>query len=333
MLYRFLLAVALVFLSTNATIVRLDCGTGGVTAAFDVNSAGEVAGSFADAKGYAHAAMWLPSGICHPAPGDAEEARGISDSSVLTGVMHRARDGFVWDVSSGSLLNLTSYPYLGSRGYAINRTNDVAGMVEADAGIYKAAVFTAGGTVVGIGGLGGNQSIALAVADDAPVAAGQSTVDPARPWEIHGFVWMDGTIVDVGGFGGTDTRANGVVVDHWPDTSSVFVVGQSAPFSGADDYAFLWHDHILSRLPPLGSKYAAAYGINRRHDIVGWSKSLSGDHVAVIWPHATSPIDLNTLLPPGSGWVLNEARAINDSGAIAGIGQYRGVRKGFLLFP
>jgi probable HAF family extracellular repeat protein len=32
--------------------------------------------------------------------------------------------------------------------------------------------------------------------------------------------------------------------------------------------------------------------------------------------------DLNRLLPPGSGWVLEAATAINGSGEIAGFGAY-----------
>ena len=41
--------------------------------------------------------------------------------------------------------------------------------------------------------------------------------------------------------------------------------------------------------------------------------------------------DLNTRLPPGSGWVLESANAINVVGEIAGVGTINGERHAFLL--
>ena len=41
--------------------------------------------------------------------------------------------------------------------------------------------------------------------------------------------------------------------------------------------------------------------------------------------------DLNDLIPSGSGWVLEEARAINDRGQIVGFGTFQGRTRAFLL--
>ena len=44
--------------------------------------------------------------------------------------------------------------------------------------------------------------------------------------------------------------------------------------------------------------------------------------------------DLNTLLnPSGTGWVLNAASGINDSGQITGYGVHNGLTRAFLLSP
>jgi hypothetical protein len=43
--------------------------------------------------------------------------------------------------------------------------------------------------------------------------------------------------------------------------------------------------------------------------------------------------DLNDLIDPSAGWVLREARAINDKGAIVGSGLHNGEPRGFLLKP
>jgi hypothetical protein len=43
--------------------------------------------------------------------------------------------------------------------------------------------------------------------------------------------------------------------------------------------------------------------------------------------------DLNSLIPPNSGWLLTHAYAINEKGQIAGIGIYLGRYRAYLLSP
>jgi hypothetical protein len=43
--------------------------------------------------------------------------------------------------------------------------------------------------------------------------------------------------------------------------------------------------------------------------------------------------DLNTLIPPGSGWFLSSATGINDAGQITGTGSFGGPTHAFLLTP
>jgi hypothetical protein len=43
--------------------------------------------------------------------------------------------------------------------------------------------------------------------------------------------------------------------------------------------------------------------------------------------------DLNNLIPAGTGWVLQEGAAINDTGQIAGYGTLHGQTHAFLLIP
>jgi hypothetical protein len=44
-------------------------------------------------------------------------------------------------------------------------------------------------------------------------------------------------------------------------------------------------------------------------------------------------IDLNTVLPAGSGWDLGAAFDINDHGQIVGTGTHDGAPRGFLMIP
>ena len=77
-----------------------------------------------------------------------------------------------------------------------------------------------------------------------------------------------------------------------------------------------------------------AYDINESGQIVG-SASLGGEGwnaSALLWQDGVM-MDLNTLVPPGSGWTLETARAINDCGQIVGEGLVDGERRMFLLTP
>jgi probable HAF family extracellular repeat protein len=44
-------------------------------------------------------------------------------------------------------------------------------------------------------------------------------------------------------------------------------------------------------------------------------------------------LDLNNLIPSGSGWVLQVANGVNDGGQIVGNGTIGGQTHGFLLTP
>ena len=44
-------------------------------------------------------------------------------------------------------------------------------------------------------------------------------------------------------------------------------------------------------------------------------------------------LDLNNLIPANSGWLLQQATAINDQGQIVGYGTLNGQSEAFLLTP
>ena len=92
--------------------------------------------------------------------------------------------------------------------------------------------------------------------------------------------------------------------------------------------AFLWRDGKMRSLGALpGSKNSAALGVNDSTEIVGTS-----DAHAFLWTQGKM-LDLNAFLPAGSGWTLEEARAINNRGQIVGSGKLHGQDHMFLLTP
>lgn len=92
--------------------------------------------------------------------------------------------------------------------------------------------------------------------------------------------------------------------------------------------AFLWGGDKMMGLGTLpGCRDSEAYGINNSDAIVG-----SSGHRAFVWQSGKMQ-DLNVLLPAASGWILEEARAINNKGQIAGSGTRDGQPHAFLLTP
>ena len=66
-----------------------------------------------------------------------------------------------------------------------------------------------------------------------------------------------------------------------------------------------------------------AYAINSAGIAVGYAHVVGtlGDH-AVLWKGDAIATDLNTLIDPASGWILNQARAISDTNWISGTGTF-----------
>lgn len=185
-------------------------------------------------------------------------------------------------------------------------------------------------------------------------------------WERHACLWIGGAWIDLGTLGGADSYAydineRGQVVGEakdagqklraflWQDGAMAqlpqiqngiaaalaineggVAVGYSKDGAGGR-FATRWEDGVLSVLPGLGDD-SAAFAINDAGVIVGYSAGSGGRRCAVRFD-ASAAVDLNALLPPGSGWELREAQAVNDAGMIAGYGSYLGADRAWLMTP
>jgi probable HAF family extracellular repeat protein len=109
------------------------------------------------------------------------------------------------------------------------------------------------------------------------------------------------------------------------------VAGVSTNGSGFQ-HGFLWNGGMMVDLGTLGGGSSAAYDVNAAGDVVGFSYTGAGVSSAFLFRNGFL-LDLNLLIPAASGWLLEEAYAINDSGRIAGVGMFNGERRGFLLDP
>jgi probable HAF family extracellular repeat protein len=72
----------------------------------------------------------------------------------------------------------------------------------------------------------------------------------------------------------------------------------------------------LTDLGSLGGAGADAAAINDRGEVVGDSLTSAGVHHGFLYNHGKM-IDLNSLIPASSGFVITDAQDINDGGQIA----------------
>jgi uncharacterized membrane protein len=156
-----------------------------------------------------------------------------------------------------------------------------------------------------IGGLGGTCTLAYDLNDHGQIVGGSSLTGDTQ---FHPFVWEAATgVTDLLG------ASNGNWGNAFSISSSGVVVGGTS--DSVTIYASLWrksggHWHKTSL--STSSQSAFAVSINASEQVVGnWFGTgafLSEDGGPIV--------DLNTLVPPGSGLQLVEADQINDGGEI-----------------
>jgi probable HAF family extracellular repeat protein len=102
-------------------------------------------------------------------------------------------------------------------------------------------------------------------------------------------------------------------------------------------HAFRWSDGEFTDLGALPDFISSgANDINDSSQIVGMSIKGDKDEPglptvrAVMW-RDDKIVDLNTLLPNDSGWVLTDALRVNNKGQILGVGQFKGKPHVYLL--
>jgi RHS repeat-associated protein len=169
-----------------------------------------------------------------------------------------------------------------------------------------------GGDVVGFGQNNDDDNVAL-VANDL----GTFVMDNPSNEAVGGGVWQ---LTEA--YASNDT---GIVGTGWHDDSPrAFLFEWGNPHNRVTDLG----------LPPdlaegVGGS-AVAYDLNASKEIVG---AIYGNNqnTAFAWVPGQGMIDLNTLIDPLSGWHLDVAYAINDSGYVVGYGHHDGQARAFKM--
>ncbi len=253
-------------------------------------------------------------------PGGAE-GLAINSSAQIVGT-----NGDALLISNGQLYNLNfiATPPAGfflESANAINDSGEIAGTMSACYPCSTTYAFLdSNGTVT----------------DLATLSASSYTPQSANGLNNSGEAVGDG--VDANGNQIAFLYANGSVTElNLTSANAINRSGEIAGMSGSD--AVLYDDGQLTDLGNLGG-LSEANALNDQGDAVGVS-ALSPqcvlldnydcpDEDAFLYSNGAL-IDLNSLLPPDSGWQLYDATGINDSDQIVGDGYLNGQQVGFLL--
>jgi len=252
-----------------------------------------------------------------------------------------------------------------SIGYAVNETGQTGGCYFGD----HFQAFVASDQVADIGTLGASHSSGFAL-NARGHAVGDSYT---KNLKHHAFLWDGKEMHDLGTLGGSFSAARGVnandVVVGWAYLPSGMFHAYAGGPSGLVDlgtlggscsaanavndagavcgYAYLEGNQKLHACLWIGGKprdlgvltagASEALALNGdASTVVGRaqvpSKTGALSYHAFAWNNGTMR-DLNDLVSPGTGWLLEEATGVNDAGQIVGSGTYQGQRRAFLLEP
>jgi probable HAF family extracellular repeat protein len=169
-----------------------------------------------------------------------------------------------------------------------------------------------------LGTFGGPYAEAFGVNDNGQVVGWAWNAQ----WRQRAFVWSSTTgMIDIGTLGGVSASAADI-------NEQGVVVGVADTAAGAQR-AYMWTPTspatgVMVELPtPPNALSAYATAVNNSGAAVGNAFLETCDGAGLLWKNG-QVYDVNTLVMPGSGWVIDGASDIADDGRIAASGRLNG---------
>ena len=308
--------------------VLTDLGTlGGLSGqAFDINEAGDIAGSSTNAALRLRAFLWRNGSMTDLGTigGNHSEAAALSDTGHVVGRSQTPASKYhaiLW--SGGTTTDLTpSSDY--AVAYGVNDTGEVVGSIDNWKGFHWQ-----NGVLTLLGDLGGGCSHAQDIDDTGRIVGSSCTPQVNMP---HATLWQGSAIIDLGVAPGMEDSGATAI-------NSVGQIVGSSGFMDKETYeitsrAFLYENGVMNVLP-VPSMEAYAGDINDSGVVVGTMRAGGGfsNFHAYVFADGVAT-NLNSLIPAGSGLHLAYGSAINNAGQIVGTAfDAQGRYHAYLLTP
>ncbi|MGQ0628242.1 MAG: hypothetical protein ACT4PL_09125 [Phycisphaerales bacterium] len=257
----------------------------------------------------------------------------VNDAGQVAGAAQTQSTGFATALRAAPLVDLPELPGGGdSFGFGINSTGVIVGWSNQAQGCGgpfctnnpgRATMWTGNGITI-LPALGGIGSLATGINDAGIICGYYNTNGNGDP---HAMRITAALTEDLGTLGGPRSTANAI-------NAAGLIVG-AADLPGGTTRATLWSPGQTASLGSMdGKPVSEALDINNEAVAVGYSANANTSQPrATRFQLGSAPVDLNGLIPTDSGWLLQIAFSINDSGHIVGEGQLNGLTRAFLLTP
>jgi probable HAF family extracellular repeat protein len=307
----------------HSSITDLGDLGGGASIATSINARGQVAGTSLRDSTTERGFIWQDGMMTEIGSlgGTHSVAYAINDRGQVVGGSNRAQDAsigaFVWH--KGVMTDLG-----GANSFAlgINDRGQVVGQVYAPDLLSSSAVLWEKGVMIELPRLGGNHAAAVGINSRGQIVGQSQTADG----QYRAVMWDKGAITDLGSLGGSNGAAFSVNARGIACGFSTLATGEYR--------AAVYAQGAVVNLGTLGGSVSQCLlGANQHGQFVGTS-TIAGDveyHAFVTVEGVMA--DLNTQIPPDSGWLLEYAYDLDEHGRIVGGGHRKGVAqiRAFLL--
>jgi len=353
LLTNFLAGVLLVFVASSAAFASehslFDLGIPegyAASKAYDINDKGQVVGSLSDGTNMRGFIWDAASGMQILSGGETGSgwATAINNNGWIAGRWNNI--AALWQGSSSAPVPLGTLGGLTSTAFKINDNNQISGYSDlAYNAKLKCNPFH--GFIYEFGRMTDIATLTDSWGADSPYGVNYDNG--------YSFAYGINNLGEIAGVGTTDSFANDAFIRNadgskidlglGPDPLSLQasavaindagLVGGHYCDSSRNSHPVIWEAGSVDAAAltmPEQFPYGQVYGINEKGSVVGimWNDK-SGPYHAFLYDPTHGVRDLNDLIPAESGWVLNYAKGINESGQISGYGLFNGRTTGFVL--
>jgi probable HAF family extracellular repeat protein len=309
-----------------------DVGTFGGTqsAAYGINQSGQVVGYAFNAAGKRRAFLYTNGQMqdLGTLGGQTAEAYAVNDAGKVVGYsgINGFEDARAFFYDGVTMRNLGVYEPTGnvdlSYAFGINNSNQIVGLTSVVGGRVPFLYQNNSMTIIG-----------------SPFAF-DSAYDINNAGKIVGNEYVGDGITK--SYIINSDNSNPVLIETLGGRAShARAINNNNQVVGSSDYsvnnifqhAFLYSNGQLRDINGFNAPQSFAYDINDAGSIVGnINLTTFGDPRAFVHD-GTTMRNLNSLIPQNSGWILQEARGINNAGQIVGRGTFNNQLRAFLLTP